>query len=90
MGKFTRLKKPVSTPTPNQPKFLNGVMCQKGSWFGRQPEPITRQESFSANRNVALNMIRRFGYQGWMKPYLSEDEFEIYSNSSIMMVNNVV
>ena len=77
MGKFNRLKNLIPpVPIIDTPTFINGVKTQ-GSWMTRPTEPVTRQESFVANRYVALNMIKSFQYRRWMRPYLTDDELGI-------------
>ena len=69
MGKFARMKKHVTFDTDDH-------VTARRNTLERDVEPITRQESFETNRFIALAMIHCFGLRDWMKPYLSEDEWE--------------
>ena len=74
MGKFKRQKE-SATHNPDI-QFRDGVMVREG-WLDSKGEPINRQESYNANRGVALAMLRaKFPYRKWMTKYLTEEERE--------------
>jgi hypothetical protein len=73
MGKFERKKELLTKKQPTEECFVDGIWRTESS-LDRKPTPITRQQSFSISRSIALKMIQRFRYRKWMAPYLTPEE----------------